>query len=416
MSASAASWSSRLAFRNDTYVPPTVLEAFWTFVALYHRIAEVSVPAPEQSTMMYQRILVPLDGSALSETALRAALPIASRQSASIEIVHVHELRDIVGLAPVFDARLDAEVAKSMRSALRSLAERSSAESGVPVEAVFLEGDILSRLIEYADRSNPDLVVMNTHGRSGLSRFWLGSVTDAIVRKLCIPILVTRTAASDDQSQLEDSTASTSTSASKSEDTEGGRRDVHRALNAQSAPMFPRVLVPLDGSSSAEAVFPSISALVMPDEATLALFSVVSVPVVTGPGLDIGVSTPSPYLADIANAEADALNYLEDVAESLRAIGIQATTHVVVHSNPATAILNFAADSFFASGNLVDLIALAPHERTMGDRLLLGSVTDKVLRGATAPVLLHHDAFDAASSQPQQPSLETPHRHPAARV
>ncbi len=354
--------------------------------------------------MMYQRILVPLDGSALSETALRVALPLASRQGASIEIVHVHELRDIVGLAPVFDGRLDAAVAESMRSALRSLAERSSAESGVPVEAVFLEGDVLSRLIEYADRSNPDLVVMNTHGRSGLSRFWLGSVTDAIVRKLYIPILVTRTVASDDQSQLEDSAASTSKSASKSEDTEGGRRDVYRVPSAQSAPMFPRVLVPLDGSSSAETVFPSISALVMPDEATLALFRVVSVPVLTDPGL-LGMFTPSPYVADIANAEADALNYLEDVAESLRAIGIQATTHVVVHSNPATAILNFAADSPFASGNLVDLIALAPHERSMGERLLLGSVTDKVLRGATTPVLLHHDAFDAASSQPQQSSF-----------
>jgi nucleotide-binding universal stress UspA family protein len=321
--------------------------------------------------MMYQRILVPLDGSTLSETALRIALPLARRQRATVEIVHVHELPHLVGLAPMFDTQLDAEVRDSMRSEQRARAQRFSKESGVSVEAVFLEGDVLSALVEYAERTGPDLVVMTTHGRSGLSRLWLGSITDGIARKLRIPVLVTHGEAAGDVEHGSDS-------------------------GAVDAPMFSRVLVPLDGSANAEAIFPSISALVMPDEVTVALLRVVVAPVQTDPRLKAGVSARSPYLAGIAAAQVEALAYLDDVADSLRAIGIRSTTHVAVHPDPASVILNFASDSPCASGNLVDLIALAPHERTTRDRLLLGSVTDKVLRGATTPVLLHHHAPEAA--------------------
>ena len=321
--------------------------------------------------MMYRRILVPLDGSTLSETALRMALPLAHRQGATVEIVHVHELPHLLGLAPMFDTQLDAEVRDSMRSEQRALARGLSQESGVSVEAVFLEGDALSALVEYAERTEPDLVVMTTHGRSGLSRLWLGSITDGIARKLRIPVLVTHGEAAGDVE----------------------RGSVSSAVDA---PMFPRVLVPLDGSANAEAIFPSITALVMPDEVTVALLRVVVAPVQTDLRLKAASSTPSTYRAGIDAARVESLAYLDDVAESLRAIGILATTHVVVHPNPASVILNFASDSPFASGNLVDLIALAPHERTTRDRLLLGSVTDKVLRGATTPVLLHHHAPEAA--------------------
>lgn len=321
--------------------------------------------------MMYQRILVPLDGSTLSEAALRMALPLAHRQGTTVEIVHVHELPHVVGLAPMFDMQLDAEVRDAMRSEQRALARRLSQESGVSVSSVFLEGDALSALVEYAERTGPDLVVMTSHGRSGLSRFWLGSVTDEIARKLRIPVLVMRGEAAGDAKHGSDS-------------------------SAVDAPMFPRVLVPLDGSANAEAIFPSISAIVMPDEVTVALLRVVVAPVQTDLRLEAPVSAPSAYRAGIAAAQVEALAYLHDVAESLRAISIRSTTHVAVDPNPASVILNFASDSPFASGNLVDLIALAPYERTTRDRLLLGSVTDKVVLGAPTPVLLHHHAPEAA--------------------
>lgn len=327
---------------------------------------------------MYQTILVPWDGSTLSETALAVALPLARRQGASVELVHVHQRPALVGLAPMYDTGLDIEQRDSMRSNQRSLAQRVSEEYGVPVQAEILDGDTLPTLVAYTKRTGPDLVVMASHGRGALSRLLLGSVTEGMVRQLHIPVLVTRGGMPD---------AATSESGTAGAIQNGALADT---------PMFPRVLVPLDGSAAAEAIFPAISAIVMPDEVTLALLRVVTpLSLSVSPSnlpLEIGGLAPLPYMADVPDEEAHAAVYLDDVAASLSAIGIRATTHVVVHPNVATAILNFASESPFASGDPVDLIALAPHERTGTERLLLGSVTDKVLRGTAMPVLLHHHA------------------------
>ena len=348
---------------------------------------------------MYERILVPWDGSALSESALSIALPLARRQGASIEIVHVHQPPDLVGLAPMYDTQLDAELRDSMRTKQQALAQRLSEESGVPVTAEFLDGDVLLALVDYAERTGPDLVVMTTHGRSGLSRLWLGSITDALVRKLHIPILVTRGESRDEVTfAARDGTSASGSATSVAEPTEDDPKLVSTKGSA-SAPMFPRVLVPLDGSMDAEAVFSSISALIMPDEATVALLRVITPSVATDSPLEPGGFAVPLYTLDLVNAEAEAGAYLGDVAESLRAVGVRATTHVVIHSNAASAILNFASESPFASGNLADLIALAPHERTTSDRLLLGSVADKVLRGATTPVLLHRSAHAVTNAE-----------------
>ena len=139
---------------------------------------------------MYQKILVPLDGSPLSETALGIALPLAHRHGASVDILHVHATPALAGVARTYDTRLDAELRNAMNSDQSALADRCTLESGVLVSAVFLEGEVIATLAEYAERSSPDIVVMTTHGRSGFSKLWLGSVTDAIVRKLKSPVLV----------------------------------------------------------------------------------------------------------------------------------------------------------------------------------------------------------------------------------
>ncbi len=349
---------------------------------------------------MYQKILVPLDGSPLSETALGIALPLAHRHDASVEILHVHATPVLAGVARKYDTRLDAELRDAMNSDQSALAGRSTLESGVPVSAVFLEGDVISTIAEYAERSSPDIAVMTTHGRSGLSKLWLGSVTDAIVRKLKIPVLVVPGTAQNHVTDFSPVMASLNASAKSSANTaqfvaaENALNEVKRdALGAGDAAMFPRVLVPLDGSADAEAVLAAVSALVTPHEVTIALLCVVVPPVFMDADLDIGGGTLAPNMSTSAASEAEAVAYLADVSESLRVVGVNATAHVVVHQNAASAILHFAAASPFDSGNAFDLIALAPNERSTADRLLLGSVTDKVLRASTIPVLLHHHAY-----------------------
>lgn len=322
---------------------------------------------------MYRKILVPWDGSALSETALGTALPIARRHRASVQLVHVHQPPALLGLAPMYDTRLDAEQRDLMMSEQKAMAERVSAESGVKVEAEFLNGEIVQALVAHAERTRPDLIVMTTHGRGGLSRLWLGSITDAMVRRLQIPIVVIRGRTQDGAAHEERSARSDETAHDSAEHSSGA--------GSANVPVFSRVLVPLDGSGEDESFFPAISALVSSDAATLALLTIVT-----------PQSTEAPPQTGHASA------YLENLAKSLSAIGIRATTHVATHESVASAILNFASEGPFATGNSFDLIVLTPHERTPVNRLLLGSVTDKVLRGAEIPVLLLRRAAETAAA------------------
>jgi nucleotide-binding universal stress UspA family protein len=255
----------------------------------------------------------------------------------------------------MYDTRLDHEEGDRVRSEEQAVAERLSKASGVDVVAEFLRGDIPSTLIAYAERTGPDLVVMSTHGRGGLSRLWLGSVTDAMVRAIHIPILVTRESTRDPTSD---------------------------------APVFPRVLVPLDGSVEAEAVFSAISALITSDESTLALLRVVTPLSPLNAPMLIDPFTEPPNTFRVETDTAGASAYLANIGKSLDANGIRVTTHVVTSQSVAAGILDFAANGPNPSGDAFDLIVLTPHARSPIDRLLLGSVTDKVLRGAEIPVLL----------------------------
>jgi nucleotide-binding universal stress UspA family protein len=84
---------------------------------------------------MYQTILVPWDGSALSETAFAMAVPIARRHKARVQIVRVRQPPPLVGQAPMYDTRLDSEQGDRVRSEEQALAERLSKDSGVVVDA-----------------------------------------------------------------------------------------------------------------------------------------------------------------------------------------------------------------------------------------------------------------------------------------
>ena len=182
---------------------------------------------------MYRSILVPLDGSPVGERAIPIALRVARHAGAQVDLAHVHEAIGLGGGIPMIDTRLDTEVKNGMRTALERLRERIATRAGVTLTASFLEGEIVPELLAHVKAREIDLVVMTTHGRGGVSRVWLGSVADALVRQLRIPVLLGRRAAV----------------------VRGGAK----------APPFRRVLVPLDGSAFAEDVLAHAVALGAPD-------------------------------------------------------------------------------------------------------------------------------------------------------
>ena len=312
---------------------------------------------------MYTSIVVPLDGSAFGKRALPVALALARRSDAAVHLVHVHEPIVYPGGGPMYDTRLHDELRHEMHSDLTAVAEQLGRETSLHVSAEFLDGPVIPTLQRYLAHSRHDLVVMMTHGRGGLTRVWLGSVADALVRHAPMPLLLVRPGAEWPEDLLE--------------------------------PLFCRVLIPLDGSAMADDVLDHAISLATPDATVYTLLTVVvPLPLLShsSPNFDaVAESSGVAHQRDVAQA------HLTGMAAELRESGALVETRVVMHQRPAQGILD-AADEEHA-----DSIALSTHGRGSVSRLLLGSVADKVVRGATVPVLIyrpdraHVEATDHAS-------------------
>ncbi|HLY97280.1 MAG: universal stress protein [Sideroxydans sp.] len=147
---------------------------------------------------MYQRILVPIDGSDTSERALREAIKLANR-AARLRLVYVLEeiyLLDAEGYAYIDYAALQTAVRNTGERTLALAAEKAR-RSGAEVETVLLEakGERIASVIDSDSRQwQADLIVIGTHGRSGLNRLLLGSVAEGLVRVASVPVLLVRAA------------------------------------------------------------------------------------------------------------------------------------------------------------------------------------------------------------------------------
>jgi nucleotide-binding universal stress UspA family protein len=146
---------------------------------------------------MYQRILVPSDGSPTSQRALEEALGLARQvgQGAQLELLHVVEIILFPDSEIYFNY---AELQKIMRSSgekILAQAEKMVREAGIAVQKRLLEAGgerIANVIVEEARRWPADLIVIGTHGRSGFSRILFGSVAEGVVHTADVPVLLIR--------------------------------------------------------------------------------------------------------------------------------------------------------------------------------------------------------------------------------
>lgn len=145
---------------------------------------------------MYQKVLVPLDGSELAECALDHARAIAA--SGRSQIVLFQAIEPLLILQ-----KLDLDMADRYREAedkfeaqVKGYLDRMAGplkQSGIPVETAVVSlthVDVAGEILNFAGKRNIDLIVMSTHGRSGISRWAFGSVADRVVRHSVVPVLV----------------------------------------------------------------------------------------------------------------------------------------------------------------------------------------------------------------------------------
>jgi nucleotide-binding universal stress UspA family protein len=288
-------------------------------------------------------ILVPLDGSALAEQALVFAKPIARAASATLRLVLVHEPARLQS-----GAVLQAEVGlrRAEREYLDRVVDRTKSEGVSDVKAIVLKGDPARELIRYAAERDPDLVVLATHGRGGLGRLWFGSVADHLVRNLTIPLVV-----------------------------------VHARESAPAEAPVARILVALDGSRAAEAVLEPAAQLAGLFRAELLIRRVVPpVPLPADPLLPVSVAYDTELTARL---EAEANEYVAERVRRLTASGARVSGKALVGHGVAGTLIGAAAEE------RAGLLALTTRARGGLRRLGLGSVADKVMRGAPCPVMLY---------------------------
>lgn len=141
---------------------------------------------------MYDRILVPTDGSADTERAVEHAAELAVEHAAELHAVYVVNSATFAGLPMETSWEgIDDVLREEGESALERV-EEVVAEYGVPIASRLLEGSPSRRIVEYAESEDCDLVVMGTHGRGGIDRLLLGSVAEGVVRGSSVPVLTVR--------------------------------------------------------------------------------------------------------------------------------------------------------------------------------------------------------------------------------
>lgn len=283
---------------------------------------------------MFNRILVPLDGSPTSERALPIATMVAQATGAHILLVRA-----------TGDGGLERHDPREVRAYLDAVARRLG--DGLSIESRAPDAAPAAGILAELDRSQADLVIMTTHSRAGLTRLVHGSVAEAVLAGSAVPVLLVRM-------NIPISSA-----------TPRGTR--------------PCLLVPLDGSAFAEAALPPARSLARALDWTILLLRVAipSTTLVTDP------EVTRPAIADqlIQEEEAEAERYLIAITQSLHAEGLRIQPRIRV-GEAAQAIL----DESQASG--ASLVVMASHGRTGLGRMMRGSVASEVLHRGSLPLLL----------------------------
>lgn len=141
---------------------------------------------------LYDRVLVPTDGSGETRRAIDHAISLAAIHEATIHAIYVLDTSRYASISVETTWEGVSEMLRQEgESAVETVVDRAESE-GVPVETVQRSGSPSREIVRYAEEESCDLIVMGTHGRGGLDRLLLGSVAERVVRSSSVPVLTVR--------------------------------------------------------------------------------------------------------------------------------------------------------------------------------------------------------------------------------
>ena len=296
---------------------------------------------------MFSRMLIPLDGSETAENVLPYGRRLAAVAHVAVELLGVVEMADIAGdIAANQATYAEALIREAVRNSTEYLESVARTFRNGKVRCTVEQGRPQDVITAAAAAESDTLIAMATHGRSGVSRWLLGSVTEKVLRGTINPLLVVRAPGD-------------------------SKTDGEAVLSS--------VIVPLDGSDIAETILSPVAALAKALEMQVILLRVYGVPLATY-GEDDYYVPDYLELKDQIKDEAD--SYLNSRAGLLRQQGVAEVSTVIIEGSAADAIISLARKT------PDNLVAMSPYGRSGLQRWILGSVTEKVVRHCEDPVLI----------------------------
>lgn len=304
---------------------------------------------------MYRKMLVPLDGSQLAEVVFPYAKELAGRLDLEIILLHVYSPAERESGA-MHRAYIDR-----VTDIIRRQSEEVEGRMGVQPEkkAVHVQGEVAEgypaeEILRYADKNDVDLILIATHGRSGVRRWAMGSVADKVLRASKVPVWL-------------------------------ARAGIHEEIVYDKWPKR-TVLVPLDGSELAESVLPHAEALAKQRGAELVevvLVRVCEPPVIPAdyPEASMSLSWEEHVEQVVAKFRHACEQYLAEVEKGLKDAGLEVRSEVLV-GKPGNEIVDYV------NRNPFNLIVMSTHGRSGLGRWAYGSIADKVLHGVSSPIFL----------------------------
>jgi nucleotide-binding universal stress UspA family protein len=301
---------------------------------------------------MYSKILVPLDGSDIAECVLPYVESVATwKKQTEITFLYVTQPLDVPLTDKKFKTLIESEAKSGARSYLDKLMDRIKIKDNV--KHIVRVGKSAETIIDYAEEHKMKLIIMATHGRSGISRWTRGSVADKVLHNANIPVWL-----------IKADTAS--------------KTFLKRGQKI-------KILVTLDGSKLAEESLASVIELSKQygiDNVELTLFRVselFSPPYIYPPEMPISIEEYLEY--EKKRTTEICHSYLENISKELTQEGLNVKT-AVEEGIPADIIINFAKEQS------IDLIVMSTHGRTGFSHWAFGSIAEKVLKGAPCTIFL----------------------------
>ncbi|HEX2913054.1 MAG TPA: universal stress protein [Chloroflexia bacterium] len=338
---------------------------------------------------MFKHIVVPLDGSELSEKALPYAVRLAKSLDLSLTLLRVVDVPDLPAV-PLRKRHFD-EVTEYLLKIRDFISGKRKDYLFLPrVEVAVVAGEPVSEICRFVREKEEALLIMTTHGRSGFSRLVMGSVAGRVLHKLTTPVLLVRPFGRKETYSLEE------------------------LLSAEDEPFAItflvdgiRLLVPLDQDEKSEAALDPAFELARQLKAPL-YFVKVNLPVdaiLYGEAAAFALSPEDIAKIEEHNRE-EAQAYLEQVVQLAQEQGLETNTEVLT-GDPAKEIMEYA------DAVEPDLLVMATHARGEVGRFFFGSVATQILQSTHLPVLLvppgkaHGKSGEARESSAGKEPVET---------